>query len=356
MPVRKTEQEFKQEAKIKHNNFYDYTDSKYKNNKTPILIGCPLHGDFKQRPDSHLQGKGCNKCGVIKNKKTCQEKYGVDNVFQSENIKEKSKETCLEKYGFKYASQSEEVKQKMKKTCQEKYGVDDFRKSEEYKIKSKKTYMEKYGFEHSSKSEEVKQKMKKTCQKKYSVDNVFQLEEVKSKIKNTHLSKYKTHYTKTEEYKTKVKNTCKKLYNTDSYFEYYYNNNERNSDEILNKIKETKIKNGHQIDDSLLSNWDYYKKIVLKLTKRNKKELIANWSGYDYYDNEFILNNFSLNSTDLKYPTIDHLISIYYGFHHNIIPRVIANINNLAVTKYSINCKKGKMNEQEFKKKMDDTK
>lgn len=41
-----------------------------------------------------------------------QEKYGVTNVFQLEEIKEKSKQTCLNKYGVGYNSQRPEFKEK----------------------------------------------------------------------------------------------------------------------------------------------------------------------------------------------------------------------------------------------------
>ena len=41
--------------------------------------------------------------GYKKRNKTVFEKYGVENVFQSEEIKEKSKETMIEKYGVPYS-------------------------------------------------------------------------------------------------------------------------------------------------------------------------------------------------------------------------------------------------------------
>ena len=31
-----------------------------------IIITCPIHGDFSQRVDGHLSGRGCKKCGHIK--------------------------------------------------------------------------------------------------------------------------------------------------------------------------------------------------------------------------------------------------------------------------------------------------
>jgi len=46
----------------KHNNFYKYDKINYINNKTKVIITCPIHGDFQQCPSSHLKGYGCRKC------------------------------------------------------------------------------------------------------------------------------------------------------------------------------------------------------------------------------------------------------------------------------------------------------
>jgi hypothetical protein len=54
-------------AKNIHGNKYDYSKSEYVNNKTKVIITCPLHGDFKQRPDTHFNGGGCKKCSSEKN-------------------------------------------------------------------------------------------------------------------------------------------------------------------------------------------------------------------------------------------------------------------------------------------------
>ena len=45
-----------------HNNFYDYSKTIFKNCQTKVVITCPVHGDFEQRADGHLIGKGCKKC------------------------------------------------------------------------------------------------------------------------------------------------------------------------------------------------------------------------------------------------------------------------------------------------------
>jgi hypothetical protein len=61
--------EFKNRAKQVHGDKYDYNKSIYKNTSTKLIITCPIHGDFKQTPNSHLDGRGCSKCGIDSVKK-----------------------------------------------------------------------------------------------------------------------------------------------------------------------------------------------------------------------------------------------------------------------------------------------
>ena len=60
-----TFEEFVQEAKTIHGDKYIYNDNNYINNKTELTITCPIHGEFSQRPDGHLRGRGCPHCGHI---------------------------------------------------------------------------------------------------------------------------------------------------------------------------------------------------------------------------------------------------------------------------------------------------
>lgn len=53
-----------------HNNFYSYIKSLYKNNKENIIITCPIHGDFTQIPQHHLNGHGCPNCSPKKPNKS----------------------------------------------------------------------------------------------------------------------------------------------------------------------------------------------------------------------------------------------------------------------------------------------
>jgi len=66
---RKTLEQFIIDAIKIHGYKYDYSLVKYKNNKTKVIIICKEHGEFEQRPDSHLKGKGCLKCGINNIKK-----------------------------------------------------------------------------------------------------------------------------------------------------------------------------------------------------------------------------------------------------------------------------------------------
>ena len=45
-----------------HHGKYDYSKVVYVDNKTLVCIICPIHGEFWQRPDMHLQGQNCPKC------------------------------------------------------------------------------------------------------------------------------------------------------------------------------------------------------------------------------------------------------------------------------------------------------
>lgn len=61
-----TTEEFIQKAKAIHGDKFDYSKVEYVNNHTPIIINCPIHGEFQQTPSNHLRGQGCSKCRIQK--------------------------------------------------------------------------------------------------------------------------------------------------------------------------------------------------------------------------------------------------------------------------------------------------
>jgi len=42
--------------------FYDYSKIDYKGQGVDIIITCPYHGDFQQKPREHRRGRGCSVC------------------------------------------------------------------------------------------------------------------------------------------------------------------------------------------------------------------------------------------------------------------------------------------------------
>jgi len=58
----KTTEEFINEAKLIHNNKYNYFLVKYISEKNKINIICPKHGEFKQKAGDHIRGRGCPIC------------------------------------------------------------------------------------------------------------------------------------------------------------------------------------------------------------------------------------------------------------------------------------------------------
>ena len=59
----KTLEQFLIDARKIHGDRYSYVKFNYKNNFVKSVIICHLHGEFLQRPNSHLNGSGCPTCG-----------------------------------------------------------------------------------------------------------------------------------------------------------------------------------------------------------------------------------------------------------------------------------------------------
>lgn len=65
----KNQQKFIDKAITKHQGKYSYTKTNYESSKTDVIITCPEHGDFEQKPYIHLNGSGCSQCGKNSYKK-----------------------------------------------------------------------------------------------------------------------------------------------------------------------------------------------------------------------------------------------------------------------------------------------
>jgi len=202
-------------------------------------------------------------------------------------------------------------------------------------------------------------KNKITNLEKYGVINVFQSDIIKNKIIETNLLKYGVSYpSQSSHIRSKIINTLRSNYGVSNPIYSEYIINKINNTNLLkygniiyncsNIAKDLRIKNNRQIPDCDRSEFEKYQIKVRYLTNKVKSILYENWNGFDYYDNEFIRNNVNYKFYNKNYPTIDHKISIYYGFMNNINPEIIGNLENLCITKRGINSKKNNKNEVFF--------
>ena len=123
-------------------------------------------------------------------KKSFIKKYGVDNPFKADEVKEKIKSTNLKRNGAEYPSQVQEIQEKRRKTNLKRYGVSE-------PLKSKK----------------IRNKIRKTNLKRYGVSCIFQAPEIEKSIRRTHLEKYGVPYnTQSSEVMQKIKVTVGKVY------------------------------------------------------------------------------------------------------------------------------------------------
>lgn len=189
----------------------------------------------------HFCSKNCRSIakqngGIIneKTKATCLARYGVENPYQSEEIKEKIKIKCLEHFGVEYHTQSENFKEKTKIKCLERFGVEYPTQCEEIQEKSKATNLERYGHENPGCGVIAKEKSKQTCFEHYGCENPAQSQEIQDKIKATCLEKYGfEHPLQSTTVQDKIKATCLKKYG----FEHPMQNTE-----IFSKIQRSRRK------------------------------------------------------------------------------------------------------------------
>lgn len=115
----------------------------------------------------------CKECLKQIKKETLITKYGsLENFYNQRNTK--TKETCIEKYGTENPWSLDSVKEKRKLTCLKKYNSTSPFTSPELLQKAKETLMKNYGVEHPAQSKEVLEKMKQTCFDKFGVESYAQ--------------------------------------------------------------------------------------------------------------------------------------------------------------------------------------
>lgn len=61
---------FIERAEKVYGNKYNYSNTKYNGANSPLIITCPIHGDFKIRPSKFLNGRECQECKIKKTAST----------------------------------------------------------------------------------------------------------------------------------------------------------------------------------------------------------------------------------------------------------------------------------------------
>ena len=74
---RDTKEEFIEKANLLFGEKYNYSGVEYFNSQTKVNIICPTHGKFSMKPNSHLNGQNCPKCGRINANRNIRTSYAI---------------------------------------------------------------------------------------------------------------------------------------------------------------------------------------------------------------------------------------------------------------------------------------
>ncbi len=154
------------------------------------LCGLQSQTTFKR----FMNGQRCKECAPKRRTATNKEKYGVENVFASEKIKEQIRQTHLERRGVDHPSKDPEVVAKAQATNMKRYGAPYAMATEEVREKGKQTNLRNLGVEYPLQSPKIQEKVDKTCMEKFGVRRPLLSSDIHEKIHKTCQEKYGTNY------------------------------------------------------------------------------------------------------------------------------------------------------------------
>ena len=96
-----TNEEFIENSKIIHNNFFSYERCKFTNVSSKVIVTCPIHGDFEVKASNHLNGANCKMCSKegISHKISLRPKHNASTKkLTTEIFKQKLKEKWGDRY------------------------------------------------------------------------------------------------------------------------------------------------------------------------------------------------------------------------------------------------------------------
>ncbi len=386
-------------GKEKDISYYTYKDPYYCNSCSFIrgkITKKEKYGDenyvnVKQMIDTKKIIYG-NSNNTEKIKNTIKQKYGVNNIFELDNVKEKIKKTKKEKYG----NENYNNRDKMKRTKKDRYGDENYNNME----KNIKTCFEKYGMYSSSTdlvkskknitfqkkyngilmgSDIISEKIKKTNINKYGSENPFKNSIIKNKIKNTNLNRYGSeNYFSSDNFKNFIKNNLLEKYKDYNIIDIDENQNyilkcDQNKEHnykishriLYNRIKTKTIlctecnpiystyTSGHE---NMIYNFikDNYKGIIINNDRNVIKpseidiylpelRIGIEFNGLYWHNELFVDDNYHFNKTELCEKNNIKLIQIYeddWLYKQDIVKSRILNLlNNIPNKIYARKCK-----------------
>ena len=183
----------------------------------------------------------CRKCKLKRNNL---ERWGVENVFQLKEVKEKIKKTNLEKFGVENPSQNPEINKRVKESMSK---LD---------------------------KEEVNKKRESTNLEKWGVKNVSQVKEIKEKKSETNIENWGKFYLKTGEFRNYIKNNNLEKWGNEIYFK---------TEDFLNKSKKTNLEKWG------VENPSQNKEVINRIKKSLKRSL--NDKTLNKFENIININN-----------------------------------------------------------------
>jgi len=176
-----------------------------------------MFGKYGYNPEKLTKGSNktcicsCDYCGEAIEKKyfkwiKSRKHVEKDSCNSQECRLKKQRENNVVKYGVIHHSQTESYKNKFKKTCLERYGVENPFSSKKIQDKIIETNLNKYGVENIASLDEIKDKRKQTMLERYGVEHPYQNKDILKKVHDSNLKNFGTkHYARTEKFKKDFK-------------------------------------------------------------------------------------------------------------------------------------------------------
>ena len=172
-----TTETFIEAANYIHNNKYDYSKTVYAKNDEKIIVICPKHGEFLQKPNNHLRGTGCSQCaGVVawttdafikEAKKRFGDVYDYSQVGNVNNAHCHATIICPKHGAFRQTVThhlggegcAKCADDRRMLTCMKRYGVPHIGGTPECVEKARRTSLERYGATHYCKTNAYKERL-----------------------------------------------------------------------------------------------------------------------------------------------------------------------------------------------------